>query len=255
MHDQFNRLVQQTRVPSPAAENMSAGAKLSATLSDVDLDFYYYYGFDPTPLLKLDPAYAESLEKADFSIAKASELGPFFNDLQQGYPPLTIEYVRRHHLGFDAGTVVGPIGLRFDAAYDSARVFVRRDLTGVLSDSLQAVTAIEYQTGDLRKVFLLEASVLRLLGTEFEDLLLVGETTVTGAALVRFPLMEYLDAELRAVATLAPWTVVLRPQLGQRLHESLTLYAGGVWLTGGTGSLGEYFSRNIEAYLAAKYVF
>ncbi|HEY6561950.1 MAG TPA: DUF1302 family protein, partial [Polyangiaceae bacterium] len=254
-HDAFNRLIQHTEQPDPAAENVSAGGKLAATLGSVDVDVYYFYGFDSTPLLKLDSALIEQLKDVNFATATVANFDVLFTSFQLGYPLLTIEYVRRHHVGFDAATVLGPLGLRLDAAYDTARVFFRRDLSGIASRTLQTVASIEYQTGDLRRVFLIEGSVLQLLDVESEDLLLVEETSITAAALVRFPVLTSFDVELRAMLGVLPRSVLLRPQLGHRFSESFSVYAGGVWLSGANWSLGEYFGRNVEGYLAAKYAF
>jgi hypothetical protein len=252
--DPFNRLVQQTRIPPPALSNCAAGLKVSSSLGDVDVDAYYHYGFDRTPLLRIDPAFQDSLDRTDFATAKVSDFGPFFSSIQAGFPPITIEYVRRHHVGFDMGTVVGPIGMRIDVGYDTQRVFFRRDFTGVTSPAVQGVASLEYQTGDVRKIFLLEASALRLVD-DLDDLMFVERTTVTGTALLRYPLSTAFDLELRAAVSAMPKSTVLRPQIGWRASDHLTFHLAGLWLSGEAWSLGDYFARNSEVYADAKYSF
>jgi hypothetical protein len=250
--DRFNRLIQQTQIPFPTAINMSAGAKISRTIGDFDFDLYYHFGFDRTPLVRIDPAFQDTLNRLDFSRVQASDFGPFFSSIQAGFPPLTSEYVQRHHVGADSATTLGPIGVRVDVGYDSQRVFFRPDFTGAMSPALQGVLSLEYQTADVRKVVLLEGSVLHLL----EDpglLLFVERTTITGTGLVRYPILRSLDVELRAVASALPSSLVLRPQVGWRVSDHLTIHVGALWLAGEQWSLGEYFGRNTEVYSDAKY--
>jgi len=203
-------------------------------------------------MLRIDPAFQDSLNHTDFSTATASDFGAFFSSIQAGYPPLTIEYVRRHHVGFDAATVLGPIGARIDAGYDTQRVFFRRDLTGVTSPALQAVLSLEYQTGDTRKVILVEGSVVHLVD-DVGSLLFYDRTTFEGTGLVRFPLLGSFDVEVRAVVSDQPRSVIVRPQIGWRANDHLAIHIGGMWLAGDEFSIGNYFERNSELYADAKY--
>ena len=252
--DPFNRLIEQSRIPSPAAGNMAGGAKLSIAAGDVDFDAYYHYGFDRTPLLRMDPAFQDTLNHTDFSRVKAGDFGAAFSSIQAGFPPITSEYVHRHHVGLDAGTVVGPIGLRLDVGYDTQRVFFHRDMTGTLSPAVQAVASVEYQTGDVRKVLLVEAAVLRVMDP-VDSLLFAAQTTFTGTCLLRVPLLGSFDGELRGVFSVSPQSVILRPQLDWRATDHLAIEVGGLWLTGEPWSIGSYFRRNAEVYANAKYSF
>jgi hypothetical protein len=250
--DPYNRLIQQTKLPSPIAANMSGGLKVSATVGDVDFDAYYHYGFDRTPLLRIDPAFEESLDRTNFSQAKASDFGPLFSLIQAGESPITNEYIHRHHVGFDAGTVIGPIGLTVDVGYDSQRVFFQRDVTGVVSPAVEGVASLEFQTGDARKVFLIEGSALRIVD-DVRSLLFVDRTTLSATGVVRYPLFGPFDAEVRAVASAVPRSAILRPQIGWRATDHLAVHVGGLWLAGDEWSLGNYFRRNTEIFADAKY--
>jgi hypothetical protein len=250
--DQLNRLIQQSRIPSPAPANMSEGAKLAVTAGDFDFDAYYHYGFDRTPLIRIDPAFQDTLNNTNFANVAVGAFAPAFSSIQAGFPPLTSEYVHRHHVGLDAGTVVGPIGIKLDAAYDTRRVFFHEDLTGASSPAFQGTLSLEYQTGDVRKIALVEASVLRLVD-DLEGLLFVDPTTFTGTCLFRFPLTRSFDAELRGAFSVLPDSAVLRPQIGWRATDHLTVDVGGLWLTGEPRSIGDYFRRNSEVYTSVKY--
>lgn len=249
--DRFNRLVQQTRLPGPNLGALSGGAKLAITAGDLDMNFYYHYGFDRTPRLSLAGAFADNLARSDFARTTVADFSPFFASIQNGYPPLSLEYLRRHHLGLDAGTVIGPLGVRIDAAYDSARVFFRTDLTGGVSRTVQVTASFEAQTGDVRKVFVLEGSVLHLLDIDGKWLF-VERDTFSATALIRLPLARVFDIELRAFATFEPWSVILRPQLRWRASDHLNLELAGLWLTGEVRSNGNYFARNTELSVSAR---
>jgi hypothetical protein len=251
--DQFNRLVQQSRLPSASLGNMSAGAKLATTLASVDLDAYYYFGFDRTPLLAIDPGFAATLNQIDFSRATAADFGPFFSAIQAGASPMTFEYVRTHHVGLDAGTVIGPVGLRIDAGYDTNHVLYRRDLSGVQTRASQTTLSLEYQTGDVRKVFLVEGSVLFFPDAPSGALLFVDRTTLNAAALVRYPIFMRFDAEVRVIATREPASIAVRPQLAWKVTDAFSLAAGGLWLAGDAAGIGGYFKQNSDVHLIAKY--
>ena len=254
LKDEFNRLAQQTALPRPAASH-AAGSKLAASWGDFDVSAYYHYGFDRTPYVSISPAFAELLANADFASASLADFSVFFSSLAAGYPPLTMSYLRRHHLGLDLGTVFGPLGLRLDAAFDSKRVFFHRDLTGAQTPALEATAGFEYQTGDVRRVFLLEGSVLRLLGELARPLLFVERTSFKLSALVRHPLTERWDAELRAQLGISPRSVVLRPQLSFSPNGHWTLNAAFAWLAGDASAFAGYFSRNSSVTTAVKYTF
>src|SRR5205823_1341459 len=113
---------------------------------------------------------------------------------------------------------------------------------------------LEYQTGDARKVFLVEGSVLRLFDLDGVPLLLVSSRTASGMALVRYPIGSF-DVEVRAVATIKPQSLIVRPQLSWRVTDHATLALGGAVVAGASTGFGGYFGRNDEVFATVKYAF
>jgi hypothetical protein len=242
-----------TRLPASDFTEPQLGARFAWSRGPVDSSYYYHYGFDG-PLVAMDPELAGSLAQVDFSQAGLSALGPWLAAIDAGQTPFRSTYVRRHHVGMDLAAALGPFVLRLDAAYQSRRVFYQRDLMGTVSGSFQAVTSLEYQTGDTGKLLLVEAMVLRMLDAPAQPLLIYDRNTFAGAAALRWPLWRALGVELRAVFGLRPTTAVLQPAVNADF-DWLVLTLGGLWLKGEPYSLGDHFARNRELYFKAKVLF
>lgn len=242
--DSVNRTLQQTRVPPPALKNLSAGARLSTVLGATDIATYYFYGFDRTPYLSVDPTFGAALQSIDFSTATASSLAPVLDGLQAGARPLAIEYQRNHHAGFDLAQPIGPIAVVVDAAYDSNRVFYRSDLTGFATQALQGTLSLEHQTGDIDKVLLVEGSVLHLPEESPPTLLFHRRTTLTLAGLARYPLVDSLIFEVRGTYTASPSSIILRPLLRWDVQDNVSAQLSATWINGKDNSLGRYFRHN-----------
>jgi hypothetical protein len=184
----------------------------------------------------------------------ADEVAVLTEAASSGAAPFTATFPRRHHVGIDAGTTLGPLALRLDAAYQSQRVFYRRDLLGFASPALLTVASIEYQTGDREKGVLLECLYVRTLERSTVPLLSYGRDTLGIASLARWKLIDPLSGELRVVWGIRPQTLIAQPIVSARFDE-LTVSVGGLWLSGADGSLGHYFRRNRELFVKAKYAF
>jgi hypothetical protein len=252
--DAFELLVQRISAPQPGFENSSGGARFSWSSHDVDVSHYYHYGFDTMPLYVIDPRVAGIVQGIDFSRAQSASLLPFLQAADAGENLFNVTYVRRHHLGTDAATTVGPFVLRLDAAYDSKRVFVQRDSNGAAYPTFEAVAALEYQTGEIGKSVLVEARWLHLFDAPAQPLFFYSQDNVGLSAQARWTFGEYLEAELRAVLQGPPASIILRPQLGLRFNP-FVWRVGVVWLDGEDFSLGGYYRRNRSVYTMLKYSF
>jgi hypothetical protein len=242
-----------TEYPNADFSEPVLGARFSWSAGGVDVNYYYQYGFDG-PFVSLEPALATGLSSIDYDEAGLVDLGPWLAAIDAGLRPLRARYVRRHHVGTDLSTTLGPFALRLDAAYQSERVFFRRDLMGLASPSVQGVASIEYQTGDPDKLILLEAIYLSLVDLPSAPLMIYARDTVALATNVRWPIWDPVSFELRALVGIQPETSIVQPEVKVKL-DALTLSAGGLWLDGEAFSLGEYFERNREIYAKAKYLF
>jgi hypothetical protein len=246
LQEAAQRLFLATRYPKSDFTEPVLGARLSWTAGGVDVNYYYQYGFDG-PLVKIDPAFEASLERIDFRHAGLADLEPWLAAVDAGEHPLRASYVRRHHVGMDVATTLGPFAFRLDLAYESKRVFFRRDLLGAVTPTLAGVLSAEYQTTDKDKLALLELLYLNLVNAPPAPLLIYDRNTVAVGTDLRWPLWRPLGFEVRALAGINPRSLTLQPELNLKF-EPWVLSAGALWLDGEPYSLGNYFRRNIEGY-------
>src|SRR5262249_34728755 len=142
-----------------------------------------------------------------------ADLQPLLSALDAGFVPFRADYLRRHHVGFDASRAVGPLVLRIDAAYESARVFYSADLASFVSRSVLAVAGGAFQTWLLDQVVELELISIGFLDRPSSPLVGYARNTYAAAGVVRWPLVGSLSLNLRAIAGLAPRAYVLQPAL------------------------------------------
>lgn len=230
-----------------------AGARFAWSHSGWDFAHYYHYGFDG-PSVELDPLVASRLSSPDLRNVSTEELPVLVDAIDSGNAPFSLRFRRRHHVGLDLGTTVGPFALRLEGAYQSQRVFYRQDLLSFVSPSLLGVASVELQTGERDKGALVEWVYIRVLDRPDAALLSYARDTLGVAANVRWTLLSPVFAELRAVIGIEPRTLILEPIVSARFGGS-TISAGGLWLGGDDGSLGHYFRRNRELFLRVRYSF
>jgi hypothetical protein len=230
---QFNTLVHDTELPASNWTAPSAGAKISTAFAGIDLDVYYHYGFDSTPYLSTG------------SSAFTTLLGP----------QILATYVRRHHFGFDAAATAGPFVLRLDAAYDTQRVYYYELAFGsVASPTAAGVASIEYQTGDIDKVLLVEAIYNHLVDAP-TNLLGYDRNSYAVTGTLRWPMGGGIAADLRGLVGIEPVSFALEPALRWKLNDALFFKVGAVLLGGEERSLGWYYRHNTSVFLQAKYSF
>jgi len=251
LHDPAQRLFAQTSLP----DRPSGGARYTFTGHNFDASLYYHYGYTSTPEVKIDPNFAGAISMVDWRTATPTALAPVLGLLDMGIAPYSAAFDRRHHVGFDGVTTVGPIAIKVDAGYDTKAVFYQPDIESFVTGQTQGVLSLEYQTGEIGKLLLLEGVYTHLTHTPPE---LIGYKRDTyGAAMTaRWTFFEVIEAELKAVFEVQPQTVVLIPQLAYRKHSNgFSVALGGLYLHGDGTSLGEYYSRNNSAYLTIKWPF
>lgn len=254
LRDQANAALGQTRLPNAGVEGISAGSKLAVNFDGVDVSAYYHYGYDGTPFLALEPAFAHLLQTTDLATANLVDLTPVLRGIDNGLRPYTAEYIRRHHVGLDAMTTVGPFVLRLDAAYQSQRVFYRTDLTSVASPALLTVAAIEYQTGSIDQVILLELIYAHVFEPGDQPLLMYERDSYGAACIVRWTLFGPLSVDVTATWSVQPLGYTATPALQLKMGE-FAMKAGAILLGGREGSLGWYYRYNTGAFLQVRYTY
>ena len=231
----------------------SAAARFGVDLHRFDFNAYYQYGFDRTPNLQIDPKYAATLAAIDYAqpIDPVALAGPFL----VGPRPITMTYVRRHHVGADVATSVGPILVRAEAAYDTSRVLIARDdLHGVVVPVVQATASIEYQPGELGRIVLVEAWYQHAFDLDpAQALWFVQRDSVAAAAVVKWHFFDdRLLLEARGVVGVQPFSWMVRGEVGYK-HKALQIRAGAAVLDGDPYSFGGYYRANTSVYLLLRY--
>jgi hypothetical protein len=251
LHDDVQQLFAQTSLPTLP----SAGVHYTYTGHDLDASVYYQYGYSSTPRVTVDPAFASALSQVDWTTATPSTLAPVLQLLDAGIKPFTATFVRRNHVGVDGVTTVGPFALKLDAAYETRGVFYQPDFTSFTSPFAQAVGSIEYQSGELGKVVLLEAIYQHIFDSiPTEGLLGYKADTAALSLLARWTFFDRIEVELRALEGALPQTTIVQPQLAYHTHSgSWTFAVGGLVMRGEAYSLGDYYSRNEYVYGLVKY--
>jgi hypothetical protein len=256
LHDALQPILGVTDPPPMDFRATQAGLRFAVNVHRFDLDVYYQYGFDRTPRLKVNPMFLMALNTLDYvGQGLPGAFQPYISLVQMGEKPLSTDYVRRHHIGLDLGTTVGPVVLRAEASWDSAMVFPRAiDLQGEVSGVVQATLGLEYQPGELGKHIIVEGWYMYLTDPT-EPLLLARVHNGGVATLLRWRfLRDHLELELRGLLSIEPLYWIVRPSISY-LWRGLAIRLGALYLDGRENSFGAYYSRNSSVYLMVKYSF
>lgn len=253
LHDALQPLLGQTELPPNDFSATSAALRFGIDVHRFDFNLYYQYGWDRTPKLAIDPAYATMLAQIDY--AHPIDPTPFVQPFLAGQHPVRATYVRRHHVGFDAATPVGPLLLRAEGAFDSAHVFAARDdMQGIVSPTLQATAGLEYQPGEFGKLVLVEGWYMHAVDLADDRPVWFAQRDIAGAAgLVRWSFFhDQLELEARGVVAAQPLSWMARGEAGWK-HKALQIRAGAVLLDGDLFSFGHFYRANTSVYLFVKY--
>jgi hypothetical protein len=252
-YDQAQQLFARTELPT----RPSAGGRYTFTGRNFDASLYYHFGYHRTPEVTLDPMFAGAIMSIDWRTATPSMLAPVLDLLDAGIAPFAATFRRRHHVGVDAVTTVGSIAFKLDAAFDTRRVFYQPDLLSFTAPAAQAVVSVEYQSGELGKLVLVEGIYNRIIDP-LPAIGLIGyqRDTLGAAGVVRWTFFDRIEADVRAVFLVSPRTTIVQPQLAYRARSgAITVAVGASLIEGEAPSLGDYFDRNDRLYALVKYAF
>jgi hypothetical protein len=224
-----------------------AGVRADWRGSRVDVTAYYHYGYHGTPDFRIDPLLVAALDATDWTDPSPTALAPIVAALS-GSGAIGSTWERRHHVGLDLGTTAGPFVMRLDTAYESPALFYDRSFNGWLSPAVEAVAGLEYQTGQLGRLLVVEGRVRRIRDDlPRGGLLYVERTSADLAVLGRWSLGRF-EAETRAVVGLTPSSIVLRPQAAWKTR-GYAIRAGLLILGGDDHAFGGWYRRNQGGYL------
>jgi hypothetical protein len=253
LRNPFESLFAQTNLPTKP----SAGVRYTYTGHKFDTSIYYHYGYNNTPQVKLDPTFGQTIAMIDWTMATAATLKPVLDLLDAGVSPYTATFLRRHHIGIDGVTTVGPFAIKLDAAYENASVFYQPDLESFVSPSAEGVLSIEYQSGEIGKTVLVEGIYQKIFDTPpMAGLIGYKQDSAGVAVLARWTAAEVIEGEVRAILAAVPRTTIVQPQIAYKARSGgLTVAIGALYISGEPLSLGDYYGRNSCGYALLKYAF
>lgn len=168
--------------PDASPQNVSFGARVSATWMNTDVGLGHYVGWDRTPWLDVDPDARALLRLGgqdaqllrDGNVVQflernpeaASSLAGLQARVQRGEPIAQTEFLRQNTLVLDLARYIGPIGVRADVAWTFAKVFLSEDLDTLRRPSLDAALGLSYEllSGFNQWAFVLEGFANKPLG-------------------------------------------------------------------------------------------
>lgn len=254
MYGEVNALVRQTSRPIVSPEQGVYGARFSWRAGSTDVQHYYQYGFDSTPAFLPTDAFVQVLFETDWETESLASVQARYAEVSSS-PPFSAEFVRRHHVGTDVTTLVGPLVLRVDAAYQTRRVLYESSLRSYVTPAVRVASSIEYQTGALDEILIVEGFVQHLVDKPLNELISYSRTTWGAGTVFEWPLFAPLSFRLRSLLTFRPWSWTVRPELLFTRDGGIELGLGALVLDGDQFSLGGYYEDNSALYARLRQAF
>lgn len=237
IQDDVQPAVSATQVPDELASGVSAGTRVATTLANTDLALGYFYGWDRTQSITLDPTAQavlitvandqDFLNDFDFVslLQRHNELLGQLNELSDrqaaGETIFESKYERLHTLSLEGTRYVGPIGVRLDAAFHPEKTYLRDDFTTVRTPTLAVALGLSYE--DLSSET--DATLISVEGFITEpfdahEYLVVGRRSA-GAAAVLQRTDSWLESRAVAVCDFANQDVIGTLSLAHRFETWL----------------------------------
>ncbi|GMV42031.1 MAG: hypothetical protein AMXMBFR64_37470 [Myxococcales bacterium] len=240
-------------------DNSTIGARVTSTLGGVDLALSYIWGWERTPVIRIDPRLPSltALLEPEPDPAALAEAFALFGQLQSGAVSFgdlyASHYERSHLVGFDLAAPMWDLTIKAEAAFSSARVVYDAAFESIVTPSVRAVVGLDY-TWETTLVVTLEASWEHLLDVGDRDLFLTRRDDVQVAAVLALRLLEGDALQIQAAvlygATQDDWIVV--PEVTWRIADGWAVSAGARAFEGASGSRGGHFDANDEAYVLGR---
>lgn len=247
--------------PDELPQNVSLGARLSATFWNTDVGIGYFFGWDRTPWLEVDAQTAQLLRvvASDAQFFQDGNLPAFLmrnpeaaglaNDVQSkvlnGETIVEVESLRRHTLVLDMARYIGPIGVRWDVVMSPAQVYLSRELESIRRPTLQSALGLSYETfddgyqlaliveGTYTKVFAQDAGVTRWFidetrrGAQGSQPLLINDGLYGIAAGINYTLVDWdVQAQLGGLYNISSEDWLMSMQLSKRFNTYARLTLG-----------------------------
>ena len=254
IQDDVQPALSATRVPDETPENISFGFRSTTTLANTDLALGWYYGWDRTPSLQINPEFRGILETLasdeaflnDFNflelVGRNTELIGQFNtlseSLQNGESALEIYHERLMTMSAEVSRYVGPIGVRADVAFQPEKTYVRQDLSTERKPTLSGALGLSWENLNAEDdFFTLTVEGFAVEPIDGEEYLGVGRRALGVASLVGWALpAPSLEIQLAGVWTASNEDLILAPSVSWKGLEHMKVRAFAVFFETWGGS-------------------
>jgi hypothetical protein len=249
--------------PDNGIDTSELGASLALRFARVDFFWYFLWGHERTPRIRLAPELVDTLVSTPPEMLTPEALAARVEELgTMGTPAAVADYPRRIHIGGAIATRVEPIGVKLDVGYTVSgnTVLVPPGAGPLLGEpaslpQLGVTASFDYDRGSTLTV-ILEGSYQQVYEVPADRAVFQldgNRLVVVGANLRWTPRDGPLSVGLLGfVDALAP-SYALRPAVQLSGHDNLSVEVAAKLLGGPVGSFGGTGDRNDEVTITVQY--
>lgn len=252
-----------TDIPGAAPSDSTVALRGSAHLADWDFALTGIYGWNRTPITRIDGTAQVLLQATPAQINAAPQLylAALLGLAQSGNSLVTVTYQRLWQLALEGEGPVGPLMLRWDVGWAPDQLHLTRAFSAASGHSLRGVVSADYAAGE-RWLLAVASTVQAVYAPGRSAPLLALETSssklppwaVGWSWLVsgRYTWPDaHLEARMAALYEVWPGDGIAWAQLGYSPWESHTFALGGSYLAGSPSTLGDIY--RVNSYVYAQY--
>ncbi len=155
IEDDINGALRQTRRPEELLRNVQPATRFTSSYGGMDVSAGYYYGFDRVPTLAVTQSlidFGRFAADRDGDLAidadTLSAIGPLLDDIQNDVTLIDAGYERSHFATFDGVRYLGPVGVRWEAAYSPSRTAYVSGPASVRRPWASGAVGLSYESED-----------------------------------------------------------------------------------------------------------
>lgn len=274
-----------TEFPQALPENVSAGGRITSTYGGVDLGLGYFFGWDRTPVLEIDPDMGNLLNLLaadgqflrDFDFIGLTARNPEFFELsnavsakaEAGDTLFSSTFARRHTVEFDLATYLGQLGVRLETAFTPKRTQYLAGFEGIRRPVLNSALALSYERSEdlniqvegfwVHTFDVPEGAKIMLTGEDFYGVIAVVSLGLGEFDGLRGTVWEDFDMRMAGIGAISTGDMILYPSLSYAFSDATVVSLGGMIFRGDGDtdevSIGTLYDANDQAYISVDSAF
>lgn len=255
--------------PDEILSNFSTGARFLYENKRIKGGISYFYGWDRTPFIELDPdlslVFFKLIETSfdrekiflllgdkDFqdALKRIEKENKKIGDLYKS------EYKRLHSFGYETSLNLDPLFFHIEGAFQPQRTLYTEKFLPLRKPILTNDFGIEYNY-ETDFDLTLELSYVHIFDVENIPLFLIKEDLFTLGGILHYRPLKFEKLTLRIIFIygITLNDIILSPMLTLKANEKWHLSIGGNFLDGKKGSIGYFFDRNDEIFFQSDFFF